>query len=306
MLDIDFVILNYNVYQETIDCAESIIENLDSKKYHIIIVDNASPNGVGKEVKTYFSGNSHVSCIDSGGNLGFARGNNAGIEFARKKYPAKFICCLNNDTLLEQKDFFSNLEKEYMDYQAAVIGPEILLRNGTIQPLVGNLLTVDDYQQHLRWCLSSEQESNSVKSKIKRGLLKYSIVRKLNSKRHQLFSHPIEKISEAEAKVEVRDNVLHGCCLIFTPTFFEQLSGFNPKTFMFREEELLFLSLRRHDLHCLYTPSLQIRHLEDVSTDTVFKKSEEKARFLRENQIKSLRILIDELSENGGGRNAKS
>ena len=301
LLDIDFVILNYNVFRETIDCAESIIGQIDTEQYHVIIVDNASPNGVGEKIKAYFSHNIYVSCIDSGGNLGFACGNNVGIEFARKNFPAKFICCLNNDTLLEQKDFFKNLKKEYQNSQAAVIGPKIILRNGTVQPLVGELLTIDDYQQQLRWCIAADADAESLKGKIKRRLLRYPIIRRINAKRHQMMKHQVDEKVDDRPDLESRDLVLHGCCLIFTPKFFECLSGFNPKTFMFREEELLFLSLKNHGLHSFYTPSLQIRHLEDVSTDTVFYEAGEKERFLRKNQIKSLRILIDELSDNSGG-----
>ena len=37
MLDIIFIILHYNVAEVTVNCVKSIVSNLDSKKYRIII-----------------------------------------------------------------------------------------------------------------------------------------------------------------------------------------------------------------------------------------------------------------------------
>ena len=42
---IGFVILHYNTMKETADCAESVKKKIDTPNYHIVIVDNASPNG---------------------------------------------------------------------------------------------------------------------------------------------------------------------------------------------------------------------------------------------------------------------
>lgn len=291
MLDIDFVILNYNVYHETIECATSIGENIDTDKYHIVIVDNASPNGVGEKIKAYFADDRRISCVDSGGNLGFARGNNIGIDFCRTKYPSKFICCLNNDTLLEQKNFFCTLEDVYNRYQAAVIGPKIFLRDGFVQPLMPKLCSIEEYQTQLKM-YESRKTSISLKDKIKSVLFRWNLLRKLNHFRQQMLHKDLYEIN-----IETYDRVLHGCCLIFTPIFFNNMNGFNPRTFMFREEELLFFMIRKCNLHTLYSPELQILHLEDISTDAVFKKSEEKERFLNENQIKSLKVLIDEMKK---------
>lgn len=97
---------------------------------------------------------------------------------------------------------------------------------------------------------------------------------------------------------EYHENIkLHGCCLIFTPTFFECLRGFNPKTYMFREEELLMLDLNKHGLVSAYYPDIHIKHLEDAATNTVFKSRRKKEAFHIKYQIESLKILISELEE---------
>lgn len=45
--DISFIILHYNVVDETINCVNSIKNNINSNNYHIVIADNASPNKSG-------------------------------------------------------------------------------------------------------------------------------------------------------------------------------------------------------------------------------------------------------------------
>lgn len=289
MYDIVFIILNYNLYDEVINCVDSIERNIDTNDYHIIVVDNFSPNNAGKQLSSYFSTNRCVSVLLNVDNLGFAKGNNCGIAYARQNYPSNFICCLNNDTLLEQKNFFSSLKECYKRSEAAVIGPKIILRNGSLQPICGNLLSMNEYEKQLM----NLQEKKSKKGILKKYLLKNKFIFKCNKIRHNIFANNNSEIYSPN--VEYKNIILHGCCLIFTPKFFTYKDGFNPRTFMFREEELLFLSLQRENLTTLYAPCLQIRHLEDLSTDSVHKNTAEKEKFLRDNQIKSLKILIDEL-----------
>ena len=54
--------------------------------------------------------------------------------------------------------------------------------------------------------------------------------------------------------------------------------------------------LQNNNLHNVYNQNIEIRHLEDVSTDSVFAKKTIKNKFLSDNQIKSLQVLIDEMS----------
>ena len=91
--------------------------------------------------------------------------------------------------------------------------------------------------------------------------------------------------------------ILHGSCIIFTPTFFEKLNGFDNRTFLYREEELLYISLKKNGLKSIYSPNIKIMHLEDAATDSIVTSNEEKRAFIRQNQVHSLQILIDELKQ---------
>lgn len=81
-----FVILHYMAKQETIDCVASILKKTKAEpmKVSIVIVDNASANGTGRELQQLYQGAENIYVILNPENLGFARGNNVGFEFAKK------------------------------------------------------------------------------------------------------------------------------------------------------------------------------------------------------------------------------
>lgn len=128
-MNIAFVVLNYNVFRETAECVKSIIQHIDTQDYKIIVVDNGSRLDIREGLKQQEAMNDeHVVVIQLEKNLGFARGNNYGIDMA-KRMKAKFVCCMNNDTLLQQTNFFSVLQTKYSCSGAAVIAPLVYLRN---------------------------------------------------------------------------------------------------------------------------------------------------------------------------------
>lgn len=293
LLDIVFVILNYNVVNITVNCVESIKKNIDTHQYHIIIVDNASPNYAGEKLHQIFKGDQHVSYLYSAINIGFARGNNLGIDFAREHYPSKFVCCLNNDTLLQQKDFFSVLNRKYEESKPAMIGPKIHLLNGRIQPIMPKLASIDVYVRTRKKLV----HENVYWAVIREYLLSHPLIEWLNDLRHQIKGdYPSDyKNSNRSYDEEQKDVVLQGCCLIFTPVFFSKLKGFNPRTFMYVEENILFVAIKKAGMQTLYYPELNIKHLESLSTASVNKNAVKRRKFLCENEIKSLEVLIDEM-----------
>jgi len=91
--DVSLVIINYNKPDLTRDCILSIIEHTRSVSFEIIVVDNASTKGNIDDIETL---DSRIKLVRSPENLGFAKGNNLGIQYTT----AEVILLLNNDTLL--------------------------------------------------------------------------------------------------------------------------------------------------------------------------------------------------------------
>ena len=87
-----FVILNYKTWREAAACAESILKPQQGQDIRIVLVDNGSGNGSEESLREEFAGEKRVHVIASEKNLGFARGNNLGIRYARSHFePILFL-----------------------------------------------------------------------------------------------------------------------------------------------------------------------------------------------------------------------
>ena len=113
-MDIVFVILHYKTDRDTIECVESIRSKIDTAGYRIVIVDNASANGSYEALQKEYSGADDIALISNSENLGFARGLNVGIDYARKHFDPDFIALINNDTQLISKNITETInQKEF-------------------------------------------------------------------------------------------------------------------------------------------------------------------------------------------------
>ncbi len=101
---VSIVLVNYNGFEDTIECVESL-KQINYSNYSVIVVDNNSDKKPTAEQEEYLKNNTNY--LKSESNLGFSGGNNIGIEFA-KKNSSDYILLLNNDTTVEP-DFLSEL-----------------------------------------------------------------------------------------------------------------------------------------------------------------------------------------------------
>ena len=117
------VIINWNGWEDTVECLESIFQ-IDYPNYEIIIVDNRSQNDSVKRIKDYSEGK-ELTIIENEENYGFAGGNNIGIQYALKNFKPKYILLLNNDTVVD-KDFLKELiNAGEEDTYIGILGPKI-------------------------------------------------------------------------------------------------------------------------------------------------------------------------------------
>jgi GT2 family glycosyltransferase len=90
------IVLNWCNEDETAACLES----LAAVKYDlldVLLVDNGSPDGSGDRLHARFPA---VDYLQTGSNLGYAGGNNRGIDQALARN-ADYLLVLNNDTVLD-------------------------------------------------------------------------------------------------------------------------------------------------------------------------------------------------------------
>jgi GT2 family glycosyltransferase len=91
---LSIVIINYNTFEMTCRCIESIIQYTTTIPYEIILVDNASTECDADLFKNRFPS---IKLVKNPENNGFSKGNNLGIKQAN----GDVILLLNSDTYFE-------------------------------------------------------------------------------------------------------------------------------------------------------------------------------------------------------------
>ncbi len=90
--DVSIIIINFNTFDLTVECINSIINNTKCN-YEILLVDNASTERNPMDFLLLFP---FIKLIKSPNNIGFSKGNNLALQQSEGKY----ILLLNSDTLL--------------------------------------------------------------------------------------------------------------------------------------------------------------------------------------------------------------
>lgn len=116
------IIVNWNLATETIPCVESLFA-AGARAGQIVVVDNGSQDDSVERLAAHFGQQIHL--ISHPTNLGFAGGNNLGIEFALAA-GAEWVLLINNDTVVAPT-FFQELGKAVGQHAThQIIGPLML------------------------------------------------------------------------------------------------------------------------------------------------------------------------------------
>lgn len=115
------VIVNYNGLNDTIECIESL-KKINYKNYKIIIVDNDSNDNSYCILKEKYA--DFIEIIELNDNIGFAGGNNIGINIAIKD-EAKYVLLLNNDTIVKENFLCELVEVAEEDDKVGAVGGKI-------------------------------------------------------------------------------------------------------------------------------------------------------------------------------------
>ena len=136
---VSIVIISYNNMYLTQKCIESLRSNLLSDSYEIIVVDNASTDGV----TSWLEMQPDIKLIKSDVNLGFPKGCNVGINAS---VPDNDIFLLNNDTRITPNALFWLRMGLYTNDTAGATGA-VSNYTGTPQLIDVFYTSIDDYQR---------------------------------------------------------------------------------------------------------------------------------------------------------------
>lgn len=201
-------------------------------------------------------------------------------------FDADFYIFLNNDVYLVSNDFCQQIQDEYEKSNFSVLGPRIILGNNCIDSCPFELPSSDKIKSEIKYWKYSELFSSLhlinvflLLNRVK------NFIKKFSSKRVALID-----------KSERRENVLlHGACLVFSRRYFEFYEEpFDSRTFLYKEEELLFLRLLKKNLVSVFQPNLIVFHEGGAST-VKNKNMNQIFKFRAEHYVNSLKILLSEM-----------
>lgn len=123
-MNIYVVILNYNGFEETSNCIESICSGSD-KKLEIVIVDNCSPDGSGDRLRNMFT---EHHFLQSGRNGGYGFGVNIGIRYALEQN-AEAILVMNNDITVGPGFLEPMVDTLLSNERIGIVSPKVVYRH---------------------------------------------------------------------------------------------------------------------------------------------------------------------------------
>ena len=114
-IEISIITINYNGLEDTCTLIESIPFN---EKMEVIVVDNASNNQEAEAITKRYP---QVKVIQSEQNLGFAGGNNLGIQASQGKY----LFLVNNDTVFKDFNIQALIDRIESSPEIGIVCPKI-------------------------------------------------------------------------------------------------------------------------------------------------------------------------------------
>jgi N-acetylglucosaminyl-diphospho-decaprenol L-rhamnosyltransferase len=116
--DVSIVIVSFNARADLERCLQSLREAPPSRSHEVIVVDNASADGSADAARR----SPGVVVIETGANLGFSRGTNAGIRASR----GRNLLLLNSDTVVPSGAIDRLLSTLESRADVAVVGPRLV------------------------------------------------------------------------------------------------------------------------------------------------------------------------------------
>ena len=256
-----FVFLHYQNLDVTHQCSNYLKKLNCALDKHIIIVDNGSPNGSGEKLQDEYALESVITVMLSKENLGFAKGNNLGYDYAKKTMGAECIVVMNSDVYIKDVTFIEKLHN-------------IINRNTNISVAAPDIVNIEGI--HCNPMIIPPISKKSIIKIYRDNFLRYVmysiplINKKLWMRSCQLENPKKENRMGWESDRE--DIVPDGSCVIFFPHWIRNEDfAFVPVTFMYAEEHILYEYLKFKGYESAYFHNLQVYHMEGATTGSLTK-----------------------------------
>jgi GT2 family glycosyltransferase len=230
---LSIVILCWNDLKVIADCLLSIYNETHDISFEVIVSDNGSTDGSLEYISQHYPG---VRIVANGVNLGFAKGNNAGIALSEGEY----VLILNPDTIIHDRALEKCVVFADSHPEAGAFGCRVLNPDG------------------------SDQTSARPFPTIWRDLIGALYLRQLAYLSDLFLSDTYTGWNgDSERAVDWQS----GCCVMFRGSVLKSLGGFDEQFFYHFEEVDLCRRVWNAGYPTLYTPDAVITHLGGQSVN---------------------------------------
>lgn len=246
---ISVVIVNWNTRELLARCINNFKTSVPDIALEFIVVDNGSADGSREMVKQEFP---HVKLIESDENLGFAKGNNVGVE----KSSAEFVLLINTDAFGKSNFLSQMLSVMEQNPTCALVGAQLRNADGTFQA------------------------SHTPFPNLGQEFLGISGLGT------RLLPGNYPSRPPQEDRGPQRIDWLEGACMLIRKTAFEQINGFDEGYWMYSEDTDLCYRLHAAGWECWYQPAAIVTHISAGSsrsdlTKQVAQMYQSRVRFYR-------------------------
>lgn len=226
-MKLSIVIICWNDLKVIANCVNSIFQETKKIDFEVIVSDNGSADGSVEYLRKHFP---DVRIVENGANLGFAKGNNAGIREAQGEY----ILILNPDTVILDHALEKLVAFADTHVEAGAFGCRVLNPDGSFQNPARPIPTVSGYLVSALYLRGLGRISEAFASDVYQGWA-----------------------GRSERTIGFQS----GCCVLFRGELLKRLGGFDERFFYHFEETDLCFRVWKSGSSILFYPGAEITHL---------------------------------------------
>lgn len=257
------VTINYNDFKSTSNFVYSIAQYDAIDR--IVIVDNHSVDDSFKKLMELSSEKIHV--IQTKENLGYAKGNNFGINYATSKWDVDYLAISNPDVYFTEKTLINVIETMKCDSQIAIC--TAIMKNQTGRAFTNFSSRLPKYSDLLLSCFQG-------------------IVQFRNKVLKKSEYTPVEDIKNLDV---FYTDVVPGSFFVADRYKFEEIGYFDERTFLYYEENIIAYKLKEKKYKEAILPKESYNHFHSVSIDKNIKKKLTLNRIMLNSSLVYLEII---------------
>lgn len=246
------IVLCFNGVNLTVGCLESLYKQ-DYPNMEVVIVDNCSTDGTIPTVTAKFP---QVKIVQNNENLGYAMGNNKGMEYALDA-KAEAVFLVNNDTRLNENCLSILIKALVANPKIGVIGPKVYT-----------------------WDCNKSISSAG-------GIVDWRMANAMNV---GMGEEDIGQFSERDV------DFVNGCGLLVTRDAILRVGGLDAKFFMYWEETDWCLRIKEAGFEVYFEPAAEMEHKAPIystslSPTTLYYITRNRFLFFYRHTPKSIKLI---------------